>query len=145
MLPLIDTHSIAVPQGDRAAWGGIVRLVSERMSSRLGARYASLIGAVPARDSGPRPVELGSTMPGFEVTAFAPGRELALTGSHHFSRYQLVFRVEGGSVVAETHAEFPGALGWAYRLLVIGTRAHRIIVRRLLRSIAREAAAADVP
>jgi hypothetical protein len=36
---------------------------------------------------------------------------------------------------AQTWAAFPGVLGRVYRALVIGTRAHRLVVRRLLRRI----------
>jgi hypothetical protein len=150
VLPLLDSHSVVVPEGDAAAWRGIVRLVSFRMSSPAAARYARLVGCVPAVAGGPRPVDVGSTVPGFEVTTFEPGHELVVGGRHHFARYELVFRVsaavntstDGASatVAAETRAEFPGRLGRLYRLLVIGTRFHVIAVRRMLRSVAREAA-----
>ena len=145
MLPLLDSHSVVIPAGTSAAWRGVVRLVSDRMSSPAAARYARLVGCVPAAASGPRPVEVGSTVPGFEVTTLKPERELVLTGRHRFARYQVVFRVSGApastvsTVVAESRAEFPGRLGAVYRMLVIGTRFHVLAVRRMLRSIAREA------
>jgi hypothetical protein len=142
MLPLLDSHSVVIPAGNAAAWRGVVRFVSDRMSSPAAARYARLVGCVPANASGPRPVEVGSTVPGFEVTTLESGRELVLTGRHRFARYQVVFRVSGApasTVVAESRAEFPGRLGAVYRMLVIGTRFHVLAVRRMLRSVAREA------
>jgi hypothetical protein len=39
----------------------------------------------------------------------------------------------------QTHAAFPGALGRLYRAAVIGSGAHRIVARRLLRRVARTA------
>jgi hypothetical protein len=39
-------------------------------------------------------------------------------------------------LVAETRAEFPGVKGRAYRALVIDTRAHVLVVRRLLGTVA---------
>ena len=139
MLPLLDSHSTVIPAGNAAAWRGVLRLVSERMSSPTAARYARLVGCVPAIASGPRPVEVGSTVPGFEVTALDPQCELVLSGRHRFARYQVVFRVSEATVTTESRAEFPGRLGGIYRVLVIGTRLHVLAVRRMLRSIAREA------
>jgi hypothetical protein len=72
VLPLLESHSVAIPSGETAAWRWIVRLVSDRMSSPAAARYARLVGCVPVVASGPRPVEVGSTIPGFEVTTFEP-------------------------------------------------------------------------
>jgi hypothetical protein len=76
---------------------------------------------------------------GFRVTEAAAPRSLVLEGSHRFSRYRLAFGVEetlGGSrVSATTQAEFPGLHGRAYRALVIGTRAHVLVTRRILRAI----------
>jgi len=147
VLPLLDSHSVVIPEGDAAAWRGIVRFVGERMSSPTAARYARLVGCVPAVASGPRPVDVGSTIPGFEVTAFTPAQELIVSGRHHFARYELVFRMSASTatspatVVAESRAQFPGRLGGVYRMLVIGTRFHVLAVRHMLRSIAREAAA----
>jgi hypothetical protein len=149
VLPLLDSHSKVIPAGDAAAWRGLVRFVSDRMSPPTAARYARLVGGQPAIASGPRPIEVGSTIPGFEVTALELGREVVLTGRHRFSRYQIVFKVSQGTTSAESavsvesRAEFLGRLGRLYRVLVVGTRFHVLAVRRMLRSIAREAAAPE--
>lgn len=84
-------------------------------------------------------------MPGFEVAEATPGHLLHLIGQHRFSRYSLLFALNeesGGTVVrAITRAAFPRLRGRIYRSLVIGLGAHRIIVRRMLRSIRRVAEA----
>ena len=81
-------------------------------------------------------------MPGFHVAELTPERLLVLAGSHHFSNYALSFRLEplGGRrtrIVAETRADFPGLKGGVYRALVIGTRMHVLVTRRVLRGVAR--------
>jgi hypothetical protein len=70
--------------------------------------------------------------------------ELALAGRHRFSVYLLSFRLEdAGSgrtrLVAETRAAFPGLKGSVYRALVIGTRMHVVVTRRILSATKRRA------
>jgi hypothetical protein len=79
-----------------------------------------------------------------------PANELALAGRHRFSTYLLTFRLEDGrrggtTIVAETRAAFPGAKGAVYRALVIGTRMHVVVTRRLLTAAKRRAERADRP
>lgn len=83
---------------------------------------------------------------GFAVAREADGERLDLAGRHRFARYRLVFELrdagEGGTeVTARTLADFPGVTGFAYRALVIGSRAHVVAVRGMLRSIDRESSA----
>ena len=87
---------------------------------------------------------------GFRLEEATPPRRLALKGRHPFARYRLVFELdpernglEGVRVRALTFAAFPGPHGRAYRALVIGTGAHRIVVRRMLNRIAATALNAD--
>jgi hypothetical protein len=82
--------------------------------------------------------------PGFHVAAAREPRELALAGSHRFSEYSLVFRLDdladgGTRLRAETRADFPGLRGSLYRAMVIGTRGHMIVTRRLLVATKRRA------
>jgi len=42
-------------------------------------------------------------------------------------------------VRAETRAEFPGLQGSVYRALVIGTRGHVLVTRRILAAVQRRA------
>lgn len=117
----------------------------ERMSSRSAARYIRLVGGHPSTATGPRPLQAGSSIPGFAITELDAPHRVVLRGRHRFSDYQLAFHVEptptGSRVTAESRAVFPGFAGDVYRLLVIGTRLHILAVRRMLRTIVREAAA----
>jgi hypothetical protein len=79
----------------------------------------------------------GEAVPGFRVVEAEPGRRLVLGGRHRFSRYTLTFVIEDGFLRAQTHAAFPGVLGRLYRAAVIGSGAHRVVTRRLLRQVVR--------
>jgi hypothetical protein len=81
---------------------------------------------------------------GFRVATEVPEQELGLSGHHPFSRYALIFRLDSlgpgrTRVRAETRAAFPGLHGRAYRALVIGTRMHVLVTRRLLGATKRRA------
>jgi hypothetical protein len=76
-------------------------------------------------------------VPGFRVVEAESGRRLALRGRHRFSNYALTFVLDGDRLRAQTHATFPGVLGWLYRAAVIGSGGHRLVTRRLLRQVAR--------
>ena len=72
--------------------------------------------------------------------ATAPER-IAFKGRHPFSIYKLVFELadEGPQLTrlsASTWADFAGVAGNVYRALVIGSGAHRVVVRRMLKRIA---------
>jgi len=142
MLPYIDEHLAVVDAGPTATWEALQRVV-ERSFARVG-RTSRLLGCAETVASGPRPLATGSTLPGFRVEAAEPAAELALAGSHRFSDYALVFRLAGGAngqttLRAETRAAFPGVKGRAYRSLVIGTRIHVLVTRRLLATTKRAA------
>ena len=141
-LPRIDEHSIDIEAGAEAVWGALLRVVEGSFGSPRTGRIAGLLGCADVTASGPRPLDAGSTLPGFHVEAAEPGRELALAGSHRFSEYALIFRLDGANsgrtrLRAETRAVFPGVSGAVYRALVIGTRGHVVVTRRLLSAVAR--------
>ncbi|GAA3554694.1 hypothetical protein [Streptomyces osmaniensis] len=82
---------------------------------------------------------------GFKVAVSIPGQELAYVGRHPFSTYALIFHLnetpQGGTRLrAETRAAFPGRKGAVYRGLVIGTGAHALVVRHMLRKVRNNAA-----
>ncbi|MER5941475.1 hypothetical protein ABT121_29605 [Streptomyces sp. NPDC001928] len=87
--------------------------------------------------------ELGAMMKGsrgFRVAVSVPGQELAYVGRHPFATYALIFHLDetpqgGTRLRAETRAAFPGRKGALYRRLVIGTGAHAVVVRRMLRKV----------
>ena len=145
-LPWVDEHGIELDAPATVAWPALLRTVERMTAGGAAPRYARAVGCADTEPGGPRPLEVGSTFPGFHVAELAPERELTLLGSHHFSNYALVFRLEGlggrrSRLVAETRAEFPGLKGRAYRALVIGTRMHVLVTRRVLRNVARRVAA----
>jgi hypothetical protein len=140
-LPLVDEHRVLVHAAAPAVWDA---LTSRFTRPRLAAAgpYADLVGAAPRRSSGRFPDE-GATLPGFAVAEVVPMTRLLLTGRHRFSRYALTLTLDEAPdatvLRACTRAEFPGPGGWAYRRLVIGSGAHRILVGGLLRGIRRQA------
>jgi hypothetical protein len=143
-LPHIDEHSIEIGAPPGAAWDALLRVVDGSFGSASSARFARLLGCADTASSGPRPLAAGSTFPGFHVERANPDAELALRGAHRFSDYALVFRldeVDAGRtrLGAETRAAFPGLEGAAYKALVIGTRGHVLVTRRLLSAVERRA------
>ena len=121
------------------AWEAVRQTVSRSFSGRSAALLARLLGTTETRPHG-EPTEPGSTITGFRVGRADPAVELVLEGEHRFSRYALIFHLEGlpgnrSRVRAETRAAFPGLRGRAYRALVIGTRGHVLAVKRLLRAV----------
>jgi hypothetical protein len=81
---------------------------------------------------------------GFRVETTRPPRELGLAGRHRFSEYRLTFLVEPpdddrSRVRAVTHARFPGLHGEVYRTLVIRSRIHVLVTRRMLNGVAQRA------
>jgi hypothetical protein len=138
-LPFIDEHGVTVAAPPRRAWESIREVVGGTFRGSRTELFARLLGASETRPRGD-PGERGSSIAGFVVTGAEPPSELVLEGEHRFSRYALILRIVptgGGTcrVTAETRAEFPGLQGSLYRAAVIGTRAHVVIVRRLLQAI----------
>jgi hypothetical protein len=143
-LPYIDEHSAVVEAGADATWGALLRVAEGSVSSGAAPHFARLVGCADREASGPRPLAEGSAVPGFHVATADVPRQLALAGSHRFSTYALVFHLDDlgpdrTRVRAETRAEFPGLKGSAYRAMVIGTRMHVLVTRRMLSATKRSA------
>jgi len=143
-LPYVDEHSIEIGADPETTWEAALRVVDGSFASTRSSTVARLLGCADVEVSGPRPLVVGSTFPGFHVETVERPWKLGLGGSHRFSRYALTLRVdalgEGRSRLrAETRAEFPGLEGRAYRALVIGTRGHVLLLRRLLGAARRRA------
>jgi len=141
-LPYVDRHDVVVRAPALVVWQAVGRCLPRDASTRVA---AVILGTVPPRGHGD-PLSVGGAIPGFEVVEAEAGRRLVLAGRHRFSDYALVFelRDEGAAtrLAAITHARFPGIHGRAYRALVIGSGAHRVLVRRWLRRIRSVAEAA---
>ncbi len=149
-LPHIDEHSIEVDAGADATWEAVLRVAEGSTGAGRGSRAARLLGCADVETSGPRPLAVGSAFPGFHVETAERPRELALVGSHRFSDYALIFRIDDlgdgrSRLRAETRAEFPGPRGRVYRALVISTRGHVLAVRRMLDAAKRRAERLPTP
>ncbi len=141
-LPFVDEHGILVAATRRAVWEAIPIVLQRTFDSPAAWTTSFLLGC-GEREGDPFPPIRIATLAGFRVVAATHMSELALEGSHRFSRYALTFRIDDVSgqtrVRAETRAEFPRFAGKLYRALVIGSGGHEIVVRRLLRAIRRRA------
>lgn len=143
-LPHVDEHSVLIDASVDTAWDALLRVAESSFASPVSARGARLLGCVDVDSTGPRPLAMGSAFPGFHVATCERPTELALAGRHRFSDYALVFRLDSlgngrARLRAETRASFPGIAGSAYRTLVIGTRIHVLVTRRLLGAIKQRA------
>lgn len=139
-LPYLDEHAVIVAASTEITWAALLAMV-ENVGS---APFARVLGAVDAVPSGPRPLGVDSTVPGFRVVVADAPAELALAGRHRYSDYQLTFRLEHAGdgatrLAAVSRAEFPGWAGAVYRALVIGTRLHVLATRRMLVIVKRRA------
>jgi hypothetical protein len=143
-LPSIDEHETEVAATADAVWVALLETLDTMFDGAAVTSFARAVGCEPAQASGPRPLADGSTIPGFRVATAVPARELALEGRHRFSTYALTFRIgpvgaHRSRLRAESRAAFPGIHGRVYRMLVIGTGAHVVGVRRMLTAVARRA------
>ena len=141
-LPRLDEHATPVAAGVDDVWQALLAWADR--GSRGARRVARLLGCADTAATGPRPLAEGSTVPGFRVTAAVPGTLLELSGSHRFATYSLAFRLDPDGpdrshLRAESHADFPGVAGGAYRLLVVGTGGHVVAVRRILAAVVADA------
>jgi hypothetical protein len=144
LLPHLDEHATVVAAPPSLVWPALLRGTEGVTRSSASSRFARLVGCADTAASGPRPLAAGSAFPGFHVEVATEPAELALAGSHRFSNYALIFRLDDlgdgrTRVRAETRAEFPGAKGRVYRTLVIGTRMHVLATNRILASVKRRA------
>ncbi len=143
-LPYIDEHSIQIGVARENVWRALAPALRADLGGAVAPPLSRLLVLEPARRSGDWRglVRVGDTLAGFAVAEADAPRRLALRGGHRFSSYALIFQLDATTadsctLRAQTFAEFPGLTGRAYRALVIGSRGHRVVVKRLLRSIAR--------
>lgn len=140
--PHVDEHSASVDAAPPVVWDALLHV-----AERSFAPHALVARALGCRDTaagGPRPLAPGSAIPGFHVASADAPRELALAGTHRYSCYALIFRIDEPApgqvrLRAETRAAFPGVLGKLYRALVIGTGGHVLVVKRILVAAKRRA------
>jgi hypothetical protein len=140
-LPFIDEHHVRVAAPAPSTWDALTTWIA-RTHLGVSGGFAHLVGAEPRSVTGTLP-QHGSTIPGFAVAENTREKRLILVGRHRFSQYALTFSLAGhpdGTLLsARSHALFPKVPGALYRGLVIGSGAHRVLVRRMLRDIGRSA------
>ena len=134
-LPYVDEHSLPIAAPVDVVWAALLSVLRRQMGGS--AAFARILGCDPAETTAGFAGRPGETVPGFRVAESEPGRRLTLRGRHRFSDYALTFVLDGDRLRARTHAVFPGVLGRLYRATVIGSGAHRVVTRRLLRQVAR--------
>jgi hypothetical protein len=121
-LPYIDEHAISIAASRAETWPAVLRTI--------------------CRD----PHDPSGVPVGFVLDEARPPERFALKGRHLFATYRWVFELDAEApqstcVRSATWAHFPGLHGKIYRALVIGTGAHRVVVRRTLKRIATRALA----
>ncbi|MGI8462175.1 MAG: hypothetical protein ACR2OC_11180 [Solirubrobacterales bacterium] len=140
-LPHVDEHVVGIEATFDQVWDALIATLPKSFGGPAGP-IGGLLG-VEHREAHGNFGEIGSTLPGFVVSRAVPPAVLALLGEHRFSRYALIFRLEktgiGTALRAETRAEFPGTKGRVYRALVIGTRGHVLLTRRILGAVRKRA------
>jgi catechol 2,3-dioxygenase-like lactoylglutathione lyase family enzyme len=142
-LPFVDEHGTSVAASAETVWQVLLDHLDRQFSRVSSTAYTRVAGCADVAASGPRPLDEGSTVPGFRVVSIVPLTEIALEGRHRFSTYRLTFRVDqhGASesrLRAETRASFPGFAGECYRRVVIASGGHAILVGRLLSGVRRK-------
>jgi hypothetical protein len=127
--PYVDVHRAHVGATPERTWDAVLQLTRGRLGRPAPGAFVALWSLEPSS--------------GFAIAEETAPRHLALRGRHRFSRYELAFDIEPGAdgvtLSARTSAEFPGIAGRAYRALVIGSGGHGILVRQMLKQIARSA------
>ena len=142
-LPYIDEHRMHVEAPPEHVWRALLAVLSTQFAGARGVPVKRLLGLTPAELRGDwcGTLHVGDSLPGFSVAEINEPLRLALRGQHRFSRYALVFELDPSGATdctlrAQSWGTFPGLAGRGYRALVIGTGGHRVVVRRMLRTIA---------
>jgi hypothetical protein len=133
-LPHIDEHAVPTQQPPEVVWRSLLRSLGATMQGAH--TFGRVLGVDPLEPSPAFEGRVGQTLTGFRVVDAVPNQSLVLEGRHRFSRYRLSFQIAPGKLIARTDAAFPG-LGRLYRAAVIGSGAHGLITKQLLRRIAR--------
>jgi hypothetical protein len=125
-LPFVDEHTHIVDASPEVTWRALTQYATGGLLLSARNPLALVLGTQPRG--------------GFEIADSVDGSTLDLTGRHRFSRYRLRFVLTGvggkTQLAARTYALFPGPHGRIYRALVIGSGAHAVATRGILRTVA---------
>lgn len=145
-LPYIDEHSSELAATPSHTWSALLSVLRSDLRGDPPAAFVRAWRLEPATARGDwcGTPAVGDALPGFLVAEVRENERLAFTGRHRFSTYALVFELESSGpgtsrLRAQTYAVFPGLVGSVYRGLVIGSRLHRLVARRLLRRVGERA------
>ena len=71
-LPWVDEHASEIDAPASVVWPALLRTVERMTAGGAAPRYARAVGCADTEAGGPRPLEVGSTVPGFHVAELAP-------------------------------------------------------------------------
>ncbi len=142
-LPPIDEHALEIDAPAEVAWAALFPTLAGSLDGRPQRRLADWLDARDQIAEGDLH-HPGGTLPGLVVARSVAPVMLALMGEHRFSSYALVFRIDllpgqRCRVRAETRATFRGIGGRLYKLGVLGSRGHVLVVRHMLRRLRKQA------
>ena len=133
-LPYIDEHSLQVSESKNLVWKNLISALKKSMG--LPPVLIRMLDCDPAVGTPEFWGRIGDSIPGFKVVEEVPEQQIVLSGRHRFAQYELTFLLADGQIRAQSRAEFFGVSGKLYRAVVIGSGAHKVVTRRLLRRIA---------
>lgn len=133
-LPYIDAHAITVDASPERVGQVLHDYIAHVLALGERTPFTRLLGTEPRA--------------GFTVVEEVPGESLTMVGRHRFARYRLAFEIVPGlqgdsQLRILTFAAFPGLKGRLYRTAVIGSGAHVVVNRRMLRTIRSKVAQAS--
>src|ERR1700753_1876783 len=86
-LPWIDEHASEIDAPASVVWPALLRTVERMSAGGAAPRYARAVGCADVEAGGPRPLEVGSTVPGFHVAQLAAQGPLTLAGPPRLSEH----------------------------------------------------------
>jgi hypothetical protein len=143
-LPFIDEFETVVEAPARAVYLAAAQRMARGLEGPGVRAFAALLKCAHRGTSYTIPPAEGQETNGFVVARVDEPRALVLEGEHRFATYRLSFFVDlltdsRSRLRARTEAVFPGFWGGVYRILVIGSSGHEVIVKRMLGAISRQA------
>lgn len=142
-LPVLDEHSVEIEAPAERTWDELFPALQRTLDTDFARHHTRRLRAIETDAHGDLH-HPGGTLPGFVVSRAIEPVMLALLGEHSLSRYALVLRIDllpgqRSRLRVETRAEFVAGRGRLYRMMLIGSGSHRVLVNRVLRGVKRGA------